>query len=79
MIVVCLPELFFTISDFLFENVYYLRTPSSWILLCDFLRTGGRQRAVETFADIGIDVRSPDPYERAASVFADYLDESPWA
>lgn len=45
----------------------------------DFLRIGGKKRAVETFADIGIDVRSPDPYERAASVFADYLDESPWA
>ncbi|WP_264782931.1 hypothetical protein [Haladaptatus sp. T7] len=53
--------------------------PYSWILLCGFLRTDGRQRAVETVADIGIDVRSPDPYERAASVFADYLDESPWA
>ncbi len=45
----------------------------------DFLRTGGRQPAVETFADIGIDVCSPEPYERAVSVFADYLDESPWA
>jgi len=32
-----------------------------------------------SIADIGIDVRSPEPYERAASVFADYVDESPWA
>ncbi len=45
----------------------------------DFLRTGGRKRAVETFADLGIDVRAADPYERAASVFEDYLDRSAWA
>lgn len=45
----------------------------------DFLRTGGRKRAVETFADLDIDVRTDDPYERAASVFEDYVDRSPWA
>jgi oligoendopeptidase F len=45
----------------------------------DFLRTGGQKRAVETFADLDIDVRAADPYERAVSVFEDYLDRSPWA
>ncbi|MFH5798123.1 M3 family oligoendopeptidase [Haladaptatus sp. CMAA 1911] len=45
----------------------------------DFLRTGGKTRAVETFADLGIDVRVADPYDRAASVFEDYVNRSPWA
>jgi oligoendopeptidase F len=45
----------------------------------DFLRTGGKMRAVETFADLGIDVRAADPYDRAASIFEDYVDRSPWA
>ena len=41
----------------------------------EFLEGGGTVRSVEAFERLGLDVRSPDPFERACATFGRYLDE----
>lgn len=39
----------------------------------DFLRAGGKMRAVEAFGSIGIDIRSREPFERACSTLEEHI------
>lgn len=41
----------------------------------DFLRNTGRRDVLTQFETLGIDVTSPEPYERAAETFDGYLDD----
>ena len=41
----------------------------------DFLRNTGRESVVSQFDRLGIDVASPEPYERAAATIDEYLDD----